>query len=147
MIRIMTEEDYEQVYALWLRIQGFGIRSMDDSRENIVRFLRRNPTTSFVAVADDRIVGSLLCGHDGRRGCFYHVCVDEAYRKHGFATRMAQAALAALREEGINKVNLMAFVNNEIGNAFWKDKGWNMREDVNLYEYNLNFNNVTTFNK
>lgn len=147
MIRIMEPEDYEQVYDLWLRISGFGIRSVDDSKEHIVRFLKRNPTTSFVAVEDGHIVGSLLCGHDGRRGCFYHVCVDEAYRNHGLATKMAQAALASLREEGINKVNLMAFVNNEVGNAFWKDKGWNRREDVNLYEYNLNLSNVTTFNK
>lgn len=147
MIRIMKSEDYEQVYDLWLRISGFGIRSIDDSKEHIVRFLRRNPTTSFVAEEEGRIVGSLLCGHDGRRGCFYHVCVDKAYRKHGFATKMAQAALEALQEEGINKVNLMAFVNNELGNAFWKEKGWNCREDVNLYEYNLNLNNITTFNK
>lgn len=147
MIRIMKPEDYEQVYDLWLRISGFGIRSIDDSRENIVRFLKRNPTTSFVAVEDGAIVGSLLCGHDGRRGCFYHVCVDEHYRKHGLATLMAQRALEALKEEGINKVNLMAFVSNEIGNTFWKDKGWNMREDVNLYEYNLNLHNITTFNQ
>lgn len=147
MIRIMKPEDYERVYDLWLRISGFGIRSIDDSRENIVRFLKRNPTTSFVAVEDGAIVGSLLCGHDGRRGCFYHVCVDEHYRKHGLATLMAQRALEALKEEGINKVNLMAFVSNEIGNTFWKDKGWNMREDVNLYEYNLNLHNITTFNQ
>lgn len=147
MIRIMKPEDYEQVYDLWLRISGFGIRSIDDSRENIVRFLKRNPTTSFVAVEDGAIVGSLLCGHDGRRGCFYHVCVDEHYRKHGLATLMAQRALEALKEEGINKVNLMAFVSNELGNTFWKDKGWNMREDVNIYEYNLNLHNITTFNK
>lgn len=147
MIRLMQPEDYEQVYGLWLKIQGFGIRSVDDSEQNIVRFLERNPSTSFVAVEDGNIVGSLLCGHDGRRGCFYHVCVDKAYRNHGFATRMAQKALEALKEEGINKVNLMAFVDNEIGNEFWKEKGWALREDVNIYEYNLNLNNITTFNK
>lgn len=147
MIRIMKPEDYEQVYSLWLCIQGFGIRSVDDSRENIERFLKRNPNTSFVAEEDGRIVGSLLCGHDGRRGCFYHVCVDEAYRKNGLATKMAYKALEALKAEGINKVNLMAFVNNELGNTFWKKKGWNMREDVNLYEFNLNLHNITTFNQ
>lgn len=147
MIRLMQPEDYDRVYGLWLRIQGFGIRSIDDSRENIIRFIRRNPTTVMVAELDDRIVGTLLCGHDGRRGCFYHVCVDEACRNHGYATRMAQMALDALKKEGINKVNLMAFVTNELGNQFWKDKGWTLREDVNLYEYNLNQENITTFNQ
>lgn len=143
----MQPEDYSQVYELWLRIHGFGIRSIDDSKENILRFLRRNPTTTIVAETDGKIVGTLLCGHDGRRGCFYHVCVDEAYRNHGYATRMAQMALDALKEEGINKVNLMAFVTNDIGNKFWKDKGWTLRDDVNIYEYNLNQENITTFNK
>lgn len=147
MIRVMKPEDYTQVYHLWLRIQGLGIRSIDDSRENIERFIRRNPNTSFVAEADGKIVGTLLCGHDGRRGCFYHVCVEQEYRKHGFATQMAEKALESLKKEGINKVNLMAFINNEIGNQFWMDRGWTVRDDVNLYEYNLNPDNRTTFNK
>ena len=147
MIRVMQPQDYKQVYELWLRIRGFGIRSVDDSEENIVRFLQRNPNTSFVAEIDGKIVGSLLCGHDGRRACFYHVCVDENYRQKGYATRMAECALEALKKEGINKVNLMAFVSNEIGNRFWQDRGWREREDVNLYEYNLNEANVTTFNR
>ena len=78
MIRVMKMEDYDQVYALWSRIHGFGLRSVDDSREGIRRFLERNPTTSVVAEEDGQIVGAILCGHDGRRGCLYHVCVDEA---------------------------------------------------------------------
>ena len=81
VIREMTMEDYEQVYCLWKKIRGFGIRSIDDSREGVKRFLKRNPTTSVVAEEDGRIVGSILCGHDGRRGCLYHVCVDEEHRR------------------------------------------------------------------
>ena len=79
MVRIMTIEDYEGVYALWKKIKGFGIRSIDDSKEGVARFLKRNPTTSVVAEKDGRIVGSILCGHDGSRGCLYHVCGAEDY--------------------------------------------------------------------
>ena len=61
-IRVMTIEDYEQVHDLWMSIHGFGIRSIDDSYEGVERFIKRNPTTSVVAVADGRIVGSILCG-------------------------------------------------------------------------------------
>ena len=75
-IRPMTIEDYDEVYALWMTIKGFGIRSIDDSREGTERFLKRNPTTSIVAEADGKLVGAILCGHDGRTGCFYHVCVN-----------------------------------------------------------------------
>ena len=75
-IRVMTIDDYDEVYSLWQTIHGFGIRSIDDSRDGVLRFLKRNPTTSVVAVEDGKIVGAILCGHDGRRGCLYHVCVE-----------------------------------------------------------------------
>ena len=63
----MTIDDFEQVHSLWMEIHGFGIRSIDDSKEGVERFIRRNPTTSMVAVCDGKIVGAILCGHDGRR--------------------------------------------------------------------------------
>ena len=109
MIRVMTIDDYDGVYALWKKIKGFGIRSIDDSREGVERFLKRNPTTSVVAVEDGKVVGSILCGHDGRRGCLYHVCVDEAYRRHGIGKDMVVYAMKALQDEKINKVSLIAF--------------------------------------
>ena len=146
MVRIMTIEDYEGVYALWKKIKGFGIRSIDDSKEGVARFLKRNPTTSVVAEKDGRIVGSILCGHDGRRGCLYHVCVDEDYRRHGIGKRMVVFAMKALKEEKINKVSLIAFTENDIGNAFWNTIGWTERLDLNYYDFMLNEENITAFN-
>ncbi len=146
VIRVMTMDDYEEVHKLWMGIHGFGIRSIDDSKEGVERFLKRNPNTSMVAVADKRIIGAILCGHDGRRGCLYHVCVHEDYRKHGIGQRMVEACLAALRREQINKVNLIAFCKNEVGNRFWQGMGWSFREDVNYYECIINEENVTVYN-
>ena len=146
MVRILTIEDYEGVYALWKKIKGFGIRSIDDSKEGVARFLKRNPRTSVVAEKDGRIVGSILCGHDGRRGCLYHVCVDEDYRRHGIGKRMVVFAMKALKEEKINKVSLIAFTENDIGNAFWNTIGWTERLDLNYYDFTLNEENITAFN-
>ncbi len=147
MIRIMTAEDYDGVYALWTRIRGFGLRSIDDSRGGVERFLRRNPTTSVVAIEDGRIVGAILCGHDGRRGCFYHVCVDEEYRRRGIGKDMVVRAMEALKEEKINKVSLIAFTRNDVGNAFWHTIGWTQRLDLNYYDFGLNAENITAFNE
>ncbi len=143
----MQEEDYEQVKELWMSIKGFSIRSVDDSREGVVKFLRRNPTTSVIARADGRVVGSILCGHDGRRAGLYHVCVREEYRKHGIGKRMVEFCLEALREEGLSKVSLVAFTNNNLGNAFWTNMGWTKREDLNQYDYTLNEDNICTVNE
>ena len=145
MVRQMKIEDYDQVYALWTKIRGFGIRSVDDSKEGVARFLRRNPDTSVVAVEEDQIVGAILCGHDGRRGCLYHVCVDPDWRMRGIGKAMGVYAMEALKKEEINKVSLIAFTQNDIGNAFWKEIGWTKREDLNYYDFTLNEENITAF--
>lgn len=146
IIRTMKMEDYDELYKLWMEISGFGIRSIDDSKEGVERFIRRNPTTSMVALYEDELVGGILCGHDGRRACLYHVCVKEKYRKHGIGQKMVRACMKALKEEKINKINLIAFKKNEVGNRFWQGLGWTYRDDVNYYECVLNEENVTTYN-
>ena len=145
MIRTMTIDDYERVHALWMTIAGFSIRSIDDSREGVERFLLRNPNTSVVAEEDGRVVGAILCGHDGRRGCMYHVCVAEDVRLRGIGKSMVVYAMEALRKEKINKVSLIAFTKNDIGNAFWKEIGWTRREDLNYYDFTLNTANIEAF--
>lgn len=147
MLRVMTIKDYDKVYALWKQIHGFGIRSVDDSREGIERFLKRNPTTSVVAEENGKIVGAILCGHDGRRGCLYHVCVDENYRRRGIGKSMVVFSMDALKKEKINKVSLIAFTKNDIGNAFWNEIGWVQRLDLNYYDFTLNEENITAFNE
>ena len=146
-LRPMVIEDYEQVYDLWNGIHGFAMRSIDDSREGVERFLKRNTGISVVAECGDKIVGAILCGHDGRRGCMYHVCVHENYRKHGIGKAMAVFCMNALKEEHINKVNIIAFKSNELGNSFWKEEGWTIREDLNYYDFTLNEDNITRFNQ
>ena len=146
-IRVMTTEDYEAVHALWMTIKGFAIRSVDDSREGVERFIRRNPDTSVVAEEDGQIVGAILCGHDGRRGCLYHVCVHPDYRRRGIGKSMVVFCMNALKKEKINKVSLIAFTANDIGNAFWRTIGWTRREDLNYYDFVLNEENIVNFNK
>lgn len=147
MIRLMTIDDYDMVYDLWNQIQGFAIRSIDDSREGVEVFLKRNPTTSVVAIEDGKCVGAILCGHDGRRGCFYHVCVHPEYRLRGIGKSMAVFCMNALRAEKINKVSLIAFTKNDIGNAFWNEIGWTKREDLNYYDFTLNEENIIRYNE
>lgn len=146
-IRTMTIEDYPGVYALWMSIKGFSMRSRDDSREGVARFLQRNPETSVVAVVGGKIVGSILCGHDGRRGCLYHVCVAGDSRRQGIGRRMVVHCMETLKQQGINKVSLIAFTKNDVGNAFWNRIGWTGRNDLNYYDFVLNETNIEKFNE
>lgn len=143
----MRISDYDAVAALWHTISGFAIRSLDDSREGVEKFLSRNPGLSTVAEEDGRVVGAILCGHDGRRATLYHVCVEEPCRKRGIGKAMVVRCMQALQAEGINKVALIAFTHNDVGNAFWKEIGWTERQDLNYYDFTLNTDNIVRFNK
>ncbi len=129
-IRVMEISDYEKVYALWMSCKNMGFNNLDDSKEGIEKFLKRNPDTSFVAVEGDAVVGIVLAGHDGRRGYVYHMSVAEDYREQGIGTQLMSHCEEALKREGINKAALLVFNRNEVGNAFWEKQGFTVREDV-----------------
>ena len=140
-IRKMVIGDYAEVYKLWHGIKNFAIRQIDDSKDGIVKFLNRNKTTCVVAVCDGKIIGSILCGHDGREACFYHVCVREDMRNRGVATHMVNYIIDKLNKLNINKIRLVAFKNNKLGNKFWKDIGFVQNKNINIYEKVLNKSN------
>lgn len=129
-IRQMTMEDYPDVYALWTSLPGIGLNEWDDSMEGIARYLNRNPATCFVARDGDALLGVILSGHDGRRGSIHHMAVAEAARGKGIGTALLNAALDALRTEGIRKVFLVVFQDNQVGNSFWERTGFTAREDL-----------------
>ena len=129
-IRKMAIDDYDEVYALWMSCAGMGLNNLDDSREGIDKFLRRNPDTCFVAEYDNQIVGVIIVGNDGRRGYIYHTAVNPQYRKRGIARQLVETAMQALKQCGINKAALVVFEKNENGNAFWEKIGFTVREDL-----------------
>lgn len=136
-IRNMTIDDYEQVYNLWLNTPGMGLNDIDDSKEGIQKYLKRNPTTCFVALHEERVVGAILSGHDGRRGYISHTAVAVAERNKGIGKALVDHAMMAMRKEGISKVALVAFKKNEIGNRFWEHRGFEAREDLSYRNKSL----------
>lgn len=136
-IRCMTLADYDAVFALWRETAGMGLRSLDDSREGIAAFLRRNPTTCFVAEGADRLVGVILCGHDGRRGYIYHTVVQAEWRRQGIGSALIDASVDALRAEGITRVCLNVMERNEMGKQFWQNRGWEKKEFLGFYSKSI----------
>ena len=129
-IRVMNRNDYDAIYDLWINTPGMGLNSTDDSREGIDKYLKHNPTSSFVAEDNGKIIGVIMAGHDGRRGYIYHTAVLPNYRNQGIAKKLVDNAMNALDKEGINKVGLVAFERNEIGNRFWENIGFCVRDDL-----------------
>lgn len=140
-IRTMTINDYDKVYNLWINTPGMGLNSTDDSKDGIDKYLRRNPTSCFVAECDGKIIGVIMAGHDGRRGFIHHTAVLPSYRNQGIARMLVENAMSALEKEGINKVALVAFKKNDIGNAFWEKIGFTQRNDLVYRNKNIHYLN------
>ena len=138
-VKKVTIDDYDAMYELWNSTEQSrrALNPVDDSREGIERYLKRNPNTCFAAVSDGKIVGVILTGHDGRRGIIHHMCVREDCRRTGIAAHLVSLAEEALKEEGIRKVFGLVFKNNEGGNQFWERQGYSLRTNLNYRNKSL----------
>ena len=144
--RPVTIEDYDGIYALWNSTEQSrrALNPVDDSREGIGRYLRRNPSTCFLAYAGNgregnpKIVGVILTGHDGRRAIIHHMCVHPDFRRRGIARALVRMAEDALRAEGITKVFGLVFRDNDAANAFWEEQGYSLRTNLNYRNKSLN---------
>ena len=147
-IRLVTIDDYDGIYALWNSTEQSkrALNPVDDSREGIERYLKRNPTTCFLAETKDgsgnapEVVGVILTGHDGRRAIIHHMCVHPSYRREGIASQLVAKAEEALRKEGISKIFGLVFKDNDVANAFWEKQGYTLRTNLNYRNKSLNEN-------
>lgn len=131
-IKAMTIEAYDKIYSIWCSIPGIGL-SNADSKKAIEKYLKRNPNMSFSCYDGNKIVGTILCGHDGRRGYIHHTCVLSEYRGKNIGKKLVEKALEVLKNEGIDKCHLFVFCDNEVGKNFWKRLGWEKRSDLLVY--------------
>lgn len=139
-IRLVTIEDYDALLELWNSTEQSrrALNPVDDSREGIDRYIKRNPNTCFAAVKDGRIIGVILTGHDGRRAIIHHMCVHPDYRRMGIAGKLVKAAEDALKKEGISKIFGLVFKDNDTANAFWESQGYSLRTNLNYRNKSLN---------
>jgi len=127
----MQPGDYAAARALWEASPGIGL-SDADTESATTRFLSRNPGTSFVATDGGHLVGTLLCGHDGRRGYAHHLAVATSHRGRGTARELVRRCLDALAALGIRKCHALVLADNADGLAFWEHVGWTERGELRV---------------
>jgi ribosomal protein S18 acetylase RimI-like enzyme len=125
----MSADDYDEVLCLWQKADGVGLTD-SDSREGVQAYLNRNPGLSLVARHHGRIVGAILCGHDGRRGYLHHLAVAAEHRRQGVGTALVQECLAGLAQVGIQKCHVWVYQANRDAQRFWEKLGWKDRTDL-----------------
>ena len=121
-----------QARALWEQSDGVGLSAADEPAA-LITFLVRNPGLSYVAEQRGQIVGTILCGHDGRRGLVHHLVVSVGERRKGLGRELLQHGLDGLRRIGIDKAHLLVFKSNASGLAFWRAIGAEERNTIALF--------------
>jgi ribosomal protein S18 acetylase RimI-like enzyme len=125
----MTLKDYDEIRGLWQESEGIEL-SGADSRESLERFLERNPGLSLVARIQGKLVGAVLCGHDGRRGYIDHLAVKKEFRLQGIARSLVSRCLYNLMQLGIHKWHLFVQQDNAPAIEFWRRLGWAERVEL-----------------
>ncbi len=132
LIRPMQAQDIEPCLALWRDVEGIILRDESDSLPALQTFLLRNPDLSFVAEDHDQIIGSILCGHDGRRAHIYHLAIQQNLRRSRCATALFNASLQAIRLEGITRCHAYVRSRNLTALKFWRSVDAQLRRDINV---------------
>lgn len=131
-IRSMTIEDYGEIYSMW-QITSKRALSGADSKKNIELYLNRNKGMSLVAVENGKIIGTVLAGHDGRRGFIHHMAVLPEYRRKHIGNALATEAIKRLRGDGIDKTHIFCYQDNLTGQNFWTSLGFKKRGDLFVF--------------
>ncbi len=132
--RTMQKQDISKALELWQNSDGVHLHSNgEESSEGISRYLERNPGFSFVAVCHDKIIGAVLCGHDGRRGFINHLAVAPEHRHRGIGKKLISLAEEQLSGAGIRKEALFVLCENENAQKFYEHIGWREETAVKTY--------------
>jgi ribosomal protein S18 acetylase RimI-like enzyme len=121
-IRDLTPANVEATTSLW-REAGL-TRPWNPPELDLHRALDGTTSTVLGAFDDDRLIGTVMVGHDGHRGWVYYLAVDESQRGTGLGRHLMTAAENWLREHGAVKVQLMVRSTNEEVLGFYEHLGY-----------------------
>lgn len=131
-LHTFSNDHIQQAIALWDATDHVALSDADEP-DRLAAFIQRNPDLSFVALENDEVVGTCLCGHDGRRGYIHHLAVAPTHRRRGLGSQLLTRSLAALRTIGIDKCHALVFRANAHGELFWQPAGWERRDTLWVY--------------
>lgn len=100
-IEEFTPAEYKSLIALWQRAGLSHKPRGRDKKEHLVGELQNPASCLLVAVAGNRLVGSVLATHDGRKGWINRLAVDIPWRHRGLGGRLIEAAEAFLEKQKI----------------------------------------------
>jgi ribosomal protein S18 acetylase RimI-like enzyme len=124
---------YDEVIQLW-RNAGLGVSS-SDSKGEVEKMLNRNPDLFLIGTLKDKVVAVVMGTFDGRRGYVHHLAIDPTYQRQGYGTKIMTKLNETFRQKGIHKIHLFIEKHNKEVIDFYKNLGWEIREDLIMMSF------------
>ena len=132
----MRIEDFDEIYKLWSSIQGLNLNKADE-KESVSAYLLHNPNQSYVCKLSNKIIGTIMCGNDGRRAFIYHLAVLPEYQRKGIATELVRLAIDMQKQVGIDKCAISILNENVYGKNFWSNLGFSKVQEAETMAKNI----------
>jgi len=124
---------YDEVIQLW-RNAGLGVSS-SDSKGEVEKMLNRNPDLFLIGTLKDKVVAVVMGTFDGRRGYVHHLAIDPTYQRQGYGTKIMTKLNETFRQKGIHKIHLFIEKRNKKVIDFYRNLGWEIREDLTMMSF------------
>lgn len=134
-IRTFERGDTSAVLAVWRdAFPSYSDTSTPhrDPQRAIELKLATQPELFFVAIAGERVVGTVIAGYDGHRGWLYSLAVEPGARRLGVGRALLAHAEAALAARGCPKVNLQVLPGNDGACRFYEALGYRAEERISF---------------
>src|SRR6266496_4821999 len=125
--------DYQPVYDLWISIERGVHVGRSDTLIEIEKKFSRDPDLFLVAECENKIIGSVIGGYDGRRGLIYHLAVSASFRGQGIGSRLMDEVESRLRAKGCLKCYLLITNDNPEVEIYYQNCGWYHMDTVRLF--------------
>ena len=126
-------DDYQQVHDLWSSIEKGVHVGRSDTPAEIQKKMQRDPDLFLVAECENRIIGSVIGGYDGRRGLIYHLAVHESFRGQGIGSQLMDEVEGRLRAKGCLKCYLLVIEDNHEAEIYYQNRGWRHMQEIHLF--------------
>ena len=123
-----ADSDFDAVVALW---DACGLNvAYNDPASDIARLRRDENAALFVGREKDKLIGSIIIGHDGHRGWIYRLAIAPDRRRQGHARALVRHAEGWLKEQNIRKSQFMIRDSNEAVKNFYVRLGYEVQPRI-----------------
>ncbi len=126
-----ADKHFDGVSALWK--EAFpNDQPWNNADSAIPAKLAFQPGLFFVALDENRVIGSVMAGYDGHRGWVNRIAVLQSHRGQGAGSALMREVETRLQTMGCTKINLQVRTSNATAAEFYQRLGYFVEDRISM---------------